>query len=154
MIGERGGSTATLEAGAALINEHKASLAQSIREDILSWLDIYPTWHRDNLRVKVPADSKNAVGAVVNGLIRGGAIEETGERRPSSDPASHRRKSSVYQLKDPRVASFPRATQAGMDEPGAVVRAPQQETAPTGGAHISPAPPVEPLPLFDLGEAA
>lgn len=145
MVGERGGTTATLEAGIALVEEHKASLAQSIREDILAWLSQYPSWHRDNLRIEIPADSKNALGAVVNGLIRSGVIEETGERRASSDPASHRRKSSVYRLTEPRTASFPRAVQAGTDEPGET-----QETGQVGGAHNSLASPT--YRLFEIDE--
>lgn len=165
MIGERGGSTATLEAGVALIEEHRASLAQSIRDDILSWLTQYGEWHRNNLRVEVPADSKNAVGAVVIGLINSGVIEETGERRKSDDPASHGRKSNCYRFrrsdgvpgksasrvaavpsKNPRAASFPRAAQAGKDEPGAAL--PQQETDPVGGADNSLAPSTD--RLFDI----
>jgi hypothetical protein len=96
MIGERGGTTATLEEGEALIHEHKASLALAIRNDILIHLDQYESWHRDNLTIEIPAESKNALGAVVSGLISSGLIEETGERRKSSDPAAHGRKSNVY----------------------------------------------------------
>jgi hypothetical protein len=98
MVGERGGSTVTAEQGFALVEQHKPVLSNAIRFDILDWLESHSTWHRNDLRVDVPPESKNAVGAVVNGLIRSGRIVETGERRKSSDPASHARKSNVYRL--------------------------------------------------------
>lgn len=169
MVGERGGKTATLEAGIALVEEHKASLAQSIRADILAWLDQYPSWHRDNLRVNIPADSKNALGAVVGGLVRAGIIEETGERRPSSDPASHSRKSSVYRLRlgrgERRSAEGggpgnslrvhkcspdgePPKVHRTMDRSEAALRQPQQETEPVGGVDNSLASPTD--RLFDI----
>jgi hypothetical protein len=98
-VGERGGSTASLEQGQALIEEHKASLSLAVRNDILIHLEQNGEWHRDNLTIEVPASSKNVVGAVVSGLISSGLIQETGERRRSSDPASHGRKSNVYRLR-------------------------------------------------------
>lgn len=97
-LGERGGTTPDLDSGVALIETHKPVLSNAIRFDILDWLESHSTWHRNDLRVEVPADSKNAVGAVVSGLISSGTIVETGERRKSSDPASHGRKSNVFKL--------------------------------------------------------
>lgn len=97
-LGERGGTTATLEAGVGLIETHKPDWAAAVRADILRHLQHHPTWHRDNLDVPLPADSKNVLGAVVAGLIRAGRIEETGERRASAEPAAHGRRSAVYRL--------------------------------------------------------
>jgi len=98
MTGERGGNTASLEDGVRLIETHKGFISRVIRDDILDWLSTNGTWHRDDLRVHVPAESKNAIGAAVISLVRQGRIVETGERRKSSDPASHGRKSNVYRV--------------------------------------------------------
>lgn len=95
-LGERGGRTATLEAGIDLIEIHKGELAAAVRADILRHLESHVEWHRDDLTVHLPADSKNVLGAVVNGLVRSGRIVETGERRRSAEPAAHGRRSSVY----------------------------------------------------------
>lgn len=121
-LGERGGSTRSLDEGIELIEQHRASLAQSLRADIVAYLSEHGEWHRDNLRVTVPADSKNAVGAVVNGLIRSGVIVETGERRKSADPASHARKSNVYRLRRSAKSGGPGNTDLG------------DSSVPSGGA--------------------
>lgn len=98
MLGERGGGFETFEAAAALLQTFKGDWSAAVRADILQHLESHPEWHRDDLRVQLPADSKNVLGAVVNGLVRSGRIVETGERRASSEPAAHGRRSSVYRL--------------------------------------------------------
>lgn len=97
-LGERGGTTSSLKEASDLIETHKDDLAAAVRADILDHLESRPEWHRDDLRVQLPAASKNVLGAVVNGLVRSGRIVETGERRASSEPAAHGRRSSVYRL--------------------------------------------------------
>ncbi len=146
-IGERGGSTSTLEQGQALIQEHKASLAMAIRNDILIHLEQYGEWHRDNLSIEVPAESKNAVGAVVSGLIKSGKIEETGERRRSSDPASHGRKSNVYRLR----AGDSRSGPAWVSAPATSGSEPERAVGRTGtGGSSEGGEPSEPARLFEI----
>ncbi len=157
MIGERGGSTATLDEGIARIEQHKPILSNAIRFDILDWLETHPEWHRNHLRVAVPADSKNAVGAVVNALIRSGKIEETGERRKSSDPASHGRKSNVYRLLFRTGTGSSRVDHLGTSAasscgPG---RTEGDATEGFGGqssAGATSSAPVDPPRLFEVGE--
>lgn len=97
-IGERGGTTGTADEGFDVIETFKHTIADQVRQDILGWLGSHSTWHRDDLRIPLAASDKNVLGAVVNGLIRSGKIVETGERRKSSDPAAHGRKSNCYRL--------------------------------------------------------
>ena len=169
MVGERGGSTRDLDSGVALIEQHKPVLSNAIRYDILDWLESHSVWHRNDLRVDVPPESKNAVGAVVNGLIRSGRIVETGERRKSSDPASHGRKSNCYRLAgggssqvgSVSVASISGSPDAGalgapeVSEVSAVTRVPSKNEVKRlgkqgkGGSGVS-AP--EPARLFELPE--
>ena len=98
MIGERGGSTATFQDGADLIDLHKGNLKARVRADILDWLESHPTWHANDLRVAVPANSRNVMPAVLAGLTRSGLIEKTGERRKATAKASHGRDSNVFRL--------------------------------------------------------
>lgn len=96
MVGERGGGFETFEAASALLHTFKDDWAAAVRADILQHLEHHAEWHRDDLQLILPPDSKNVLGAVVNGLVRSGRIEETGERRASAEPAAHGRRSNVY----------------------------------------------------------
>lgn len=98
MIGERGGSSATLEQGVELIEIHKAELRAAVRADILDHLATHSEWHANDLRVDVTGHA-NVVGATVNGLSKSGLIEKTGEWRPATAPASHGRESRVWRLR-------------------------------------------------------
>jgi hypothetical protein len=99
LIGERGGSTATFEEGQDLIEAQKIHWREAIRTDILETLDVAGEWHADDLiTLGVPADCKNVIGAAVGALVNRGLIEETGDRRKSTAPESHGRKSNVYRL--------------------------------------------------------
>jgi hypothetical protein len=98
-LGERGGSTATLGDAQDLIDAQKAHWREAIRHDILETLELAGEWHADDLvALGVPADCKNVIGAAVGALVNQGLIEETGERRKSTAPESHGRKSNVYRL--------------------------------------------------------
>ena len=171
MVGERGGVTATAEEGFALVEQHKPVLSNAIRYDILDWLESHSTWHRNDLRVDVPPESKNAVGAVVNGLIRSGKIVETGERRKSSDPASHGRKSNCYRLTgggssqvgtEASVVSSPDHVPAAggiadppeVSEVSTVTRVPSENEAQTLGevGDRAGSASVEPARLFDVSD--
>jgi len=171
-LGERGGFTATAEQGFALVEQHKPVLSNAIRFDILDWLENHSSWHRNDLRVDVPPESKNAVGAVVNGLIRSGRIVETGERRKSSDPASHARKSNVYRLMvgagnsqvgtEASVVSSPDHVPAAggiadppeVSEVSTVTRVPSENEAQTLGevGDRAGSASVEPARLFDVSD--
>jgi hypothetical protein len=101
VIGERGGSTATLTEAEELMEAHKALWSQTIRLAILESLEIHGLYHADDLlTLGIPADCKNIVGAQTNALVRQGLMEETGERRSTSDPAGHGRRSAVYRITD------------------------------------------------------
>lgn len=101
MIGECGGSTATLTEAEELMEAHKALWSQTIRLAILESLEIHGLYHADDLlTLGIPADCKNIVGAQTNALVRQGLMEETGERRSTSDPAGHGRRSAVYRITD------------------------------------------------------
>jgi hypothetical protein len=101
LIGERGGSTATLTEAEELMEAHKALWSQTIRLAILESLEIHGLYHADDLlTLGIPADCKNIVGAQTNALVRQGLMEETGERRSTSDPAGHGRRSAVYRITD------------------------------------------------------
>ena len=154
-LGERGGVTASAEEGFALVETHKPVLSNAIRFDILDWLESHSTWHRNDLRVEVPADSKNAVGAVVSGLISSGAIVETGERRKSADPASHSRKSNVYRLAGARGSQVgTRSCTSAVSSSGSDRTV--GEAATRGGqssAGVSPScAPVDPPRLFEVSD--
>lgn len=166
-LGERGGFTATAEQGFDAIETFKHSIADQVRLDILGWLEGHSTWHRDDLRIPLASADKNVLGAVVNGLIRSGKIVETGERRKSSDPAAHGRKSNVYRLKTRTdgntVSSGHRSGSGGIADPPEVSMVSTVTGFPsknevwnlgkreeTGSGVSIP----EPARLFDLGEAA
>ena len=101
MLGERGGNTASLDEAQELQEAHKALWSQTIREAILESLDIEGQFHADDLlTLGIPADCKNIVGAQVNALVRQRVMAETGERRSTSDPAGHGRRSAVYRITD------------------------------------------------------
>jgi hypothetical protein len=101
MIGERGGSTATLTEAEELMEAHKALWSQTIRQAIFESLEIEGYFHADDLlTLGIPPDCKNIVGAQVNALVRQGYMAETGERRSTSDPAGHGRRSAVYRITD------------------------------------------------------
>lgn len=95
--GERGGTTTSLPEAQQLIEQHKAQLTAAVRADILDHLHHHGVWHADDLRVDLTGH-RNILGAVVIGLINRGIIRETGERRRSTAPASHGRKSNCYRL--------------------------------------------------------
>lgn len=130
-VGERGGRTATAEQGFEAIETFKHTIADQVRADILGWLDGHATWHRDNLRVPLAPADKNAVGAVVGGLVSSGVIVETGERRKSADPASHGRKSNVFKLQ--RSGNVAPSNSGNADE-GGVVMEPEKNRAGLGRA--------------------
>jgi hypothetical protein len=99
MIGERNGTTASLEEARELQEAHKALWSQTIRQAILETLEVHGTYHADDLlTLGIPADCKNIVGAQTNAIVRQGLMAETGERRSTSDPAGHGRRSAVYRI--------------------------------------------------------
>lgn len=99
MIGERGGSTATLEEAEELLEARKANWSATIRLSILESLEIHGRFHAsDLLTLGIPADCKNCVGAQVMAVVRQGLMEETGQRISSPDPAGHGRRSAVYRI--------------------------------------------------------
>lgn len=172
MSGERGGTTPTLDQAQRFILAHKGNLAAQIRADILDWLETHDEWHANDLRVPVPADSRNVMPAVVAGLVGGKVIEKTGERRKATAKASHGRDSNVFRLtaggmgserevhpaasseSKSSVSPLPAASKSGPVTPdassdGLTVVASQQEPEPVGGDTTSPA---DPLPLFELDE--
>lgn len=99
MIGERNGTTASLEEARELQEAHKALWSQTIRQAILETLEVHGTYHADDLlTLGIPAECKNIVGAQTNAIVRQGLMAETGERRSTSDPAGHGRRSAVYRI--------------------------------------------------------
>lgn len=100
MLGERGGTTASVEEARELQEEMKPFWSKAIRAAILNALEACGEFHADDLlTLGIPADCKNIVGAQINALVKSGRIEETGERRKSTAPESHGRKSNVYRLR-------------------------------------------------------
>jgi hypothetical protein len=100
VIGERGGTARSLDEARELQEAHKTLWSQTIRQAILETLETHGVFHADDLlTLGIPADCKNIVGAQVNALVRQGRMAETGERRATSDPAGHGRRSAVYELR-------------------------------------------------------
>jgi hypothetical protein len=99
MIGERGGTTSSLDEARERQEAHKALWSQTIRQAILETLEVHGTYHADDLlTLGIPAECKNIVGAQTNAIVRQGLMAETGERRSTSDPAGHGRRSAVYRI--------------------------------------------------------
>lgn len=138
-VGERGGTAATLEEGVRLIAMFKGDLATAVRVDILDHLESASTWHRDDLRVILPPQSKNVLGAVVNGLVRSGRIVETGERRPSAEPAAHGRRSAVYRLSQVSGGDPERVGRDTVSLDGPAVSAPPNASHPAKEGVDTPA---------------
>jgi hypothetical protein len=110
VIGERGGTTASLDEARDLQEAHKATWSQAIRLEILEVLETQPEVHADDLlTLGIPPDCKNIVGAQFNALVRSGRIVETGERRKSAAPESHGRKSNVYRLRQVQESGLARS---------------------------------------------
>lgn len=95
MLGERGGTTASLNDARRFIEAHKGDRVAQLRSDILDWLDTHAEWHVNDLRVP---DPDRIIGSVVAGLIAQRRIEKTGERRKATAKASHGRDSNVFRL--------------------------------------------------------
>lgn len=101
MVGERGGGFASFKDAAELMETHKELWSATIRQGILEVLEAHDTFHAaDLLPLRIPADCKNIVGAQTNALVRRGFMAETGERRATSNPAGHGRRSAVYRITD------------------------------------------------------
>lgn len=99
MIGERGGTTVSLEQAEALHLEHRREWSARIRWRIAEVLVDTGRFHADDLvDLDIPADHKNIVGASVGAAVRKGHMVETGVRRRTSDPAGHGRRSAVYEV--------------------------------------------------------
>ena len=99
MLGERGGSVVSLDEARELQEAHKELWSATIRGEIRELLAVHGMYHADDLiALGIPADCKNIVGAQTNALVRQGWMEETGERRSTSDPAGHGRRSAVYRI--------------------------------------------------------
>jgi hypothetical protein len=129
-LGERGGSTATLTEAEELMEAHKALWSQTIRQAILESLDIEGQFHADDLlTLGIPPDCKNIVGAQVNALVRQRVMAETGERRSTSDPAGHGRRSAVYRITDLGIKKLRRVHQACRGEEVGGVDNPQESSA-------------------------
>lgn len=96
--GVRGGTTATLDEAATVIDLHKRQASELIESAIWAALEAKGEFHADDLlQVDVPADALNAIGARVNAFVRRGYMVEIG-RRKSANPASNGRKSNVYRI--------------------------------------------------------
>jgi hypothetical protein len=163
LIGERGGSTATFEEGQDLIEAQKIHWREAIRTDILETLDVAGEWHADDLiTLGVPADCKNVIGAAVGALVNRGLIEETGERRKSTAPESHGRKSNVYRLTAKGRQKLRRVHQACHGEEVGGVDNPQESSAlstaesrgSSRGSGVVPRPAPNPAAAATSGKGA
>jgi hypothetical protein len=110
VIGERGGTTASLDEARELQEAHRAHWSAAIRAEIMNVLELHPEVHADDLlTLGIPPDCKNIVGAQFNALVRSGRIVETGERRKSAAPESHGRKSNCYKLRQVQKSGLARS---------------------------------------------
>lgn len=105
-LGERGGTTSSLKEASDLIETHKDDLAAAVRADILDHLESHPEWHRDDLRVQLPADSKVSGGHIPPGRKRDtvSTVTPAVSVSPKSSPAAKERVDTPAELTGGRDA--------------------------------------------------
>lgn len=129
--GERGGTVTSLKDAERLHEEFKAEWRNKIKWRIVRQLVETGEFHASDLvDLRIPADCKNVVGSSVGAAVRKGFMEETGERRASTDSAGHGRRSAVYRVNP--------AAKPGLAE--------------KWRAHKARQPAPEPTPLFGSGD--
>ena len=97
MIGERGGTTGSLEEARRLHREYKAEWCLKIKWRIVKCLVENGEFHASDLvDLEIPEGCKNVIGSSIGAAVKKGIMLETGERRSSIDQAGHGRKSAVY----------------------------------------------------------
>jgi hypothetical protein len=157
-LGSRGGTTASLDEARERQERWKAEWSTRIKQSIITTLQRKGTWHADDLYAdlpELPADALNCIGAQVGNLVRRGAMREIARRR-GTNPASHSRRSSVYE-----ITETGRREIAGVSGTGAMATA--NRSADPGDAKAPVAtvsagdeldlPSAETLPLFDTPQA-
>lgn len=139
-VGERGGVTRTLDAGIGLLEDHKAHWLALISQRIDDVLCQKGTFHADDLvPLGIPAEHKNCVGGCVIGKIRKGLMEETGERRASTDPAGHGRRSAVYRSTASREGASATSRAVASLSAHADPESERERGAPPESTKVSPA---------------
>ena len=97
MLGERGGTTGSLQEAEALQEQHKSAVKNRVRQRIEDVLCETGHFHSEDLiSLDLDPDDKNIIGSQIGAFSRAGWMVETGVRRASSSVS--RRKSSVYRI--------------------------------------------------------
>jgi len=115
--GIRGGTTGSLREGAEVIELHRREASELIESAIWDALRARGEFHADDLLgCEIPADALNAIGARVGAMVTRGYMREIG-RRKSTNPASHGRKSNLYEITPAGRAELRRRVGVGAGVP-------------------------------------
>lgn len=93
--GERGGTTATVEEGVAVLETQKGSEIARVCGAIMQHALNHPEVHADDV-AHLEVSSRNVIGAAFRDLVKEGLIEKTGGRKRTEQKAGHGRSSYVY----------------------------------------------------------